>query len=206
MAAVIAGSMRSPVGGMMIVVELTGDYGLILPLMLASALSVFLASRLQAESLYTEKLARLKVKHRPAVDPEQLARLSVGDVVEPAPQVMESTPLNQVAGVLQAAQTPAVAVVDSQGKYVGLIRPIDLDLNLGADMLSPLILAADLIGSDGHAAGLDDDLGLVYSELTLSEVGAVPVVAADGRFVGLVRQSGLMRRYRKQLLNPRAAD
>ncbi|MBW7886371.1 MAG: chloride channel protein, partial [Caldilineaceae bacterium] len=53
MAAVFAGAARAPITAVLIVFEMSGDYKLILPLMLATVLSTLLAERIFPESIYT---------------------------------------------------------------------------------------------------------------------------------------------------------
>ncbi len=65
MGAVFAGATRAPITGVIIIFELTGDYALILPLMLAVVLATALSARLSADTIYTLKLRRrgLTVDH-----------------------------------------------------------------------------------------------------------------------------------------------
>jgi CIC family chloride channel protein len=202
MATIVAGSMRSPVGGMMIVFEMTGDYSLILPLMLASTISTWIASRLEPESLYTGKLVRIGERFRPKVDPEVLAKLEVRDALEPACCVPLTASLDEIAALLRKTAAPAVAVVDGDARLRGLVRPVDLDVALRCEPeLRAMMVAADVVGPESYVAGLDDDLTIVYAELALSEIGAVPVADASGRLVGIVRHQGLMRLYRRAVLD-----
>lgn len=58
MAAVFAGAARAPITAVLIVFEMTGDYSIILPLMLAVVIATGLSHRLSADSIYTTKLRR----------------------------------------------------------------------------------------------------------------------------------------------------
>ncbi|HEV7189177.1 MAG TPA: chloride channel protein, partial [Blastococcus sp.] len=58
MAALFAGAARAPITAVLIVFELTGEYSLILPLMLAVALATGVSHLLSRESVYTAKLVR----------------------------------------------------------------------------------------------------------------------------------------------------
>lgn len=61
MAAVFAGVARAPLTSILIVFELTGDYGLVIPLMLAVAISTFVSNQLHPESAYTSPLLRMGI-------------------------------------------------------------------------------------------------------------------------------------------------
>ena len=58
MAAVFAGAARAPITAVLIVFELTGEYSLILPLMLAVSLATGISHVLSRDSVYTAKLVR----------------------------------------------------------------------------------------------------------------------------------------------------
>ncbi|MEZ4557446.1 MAG: chloride channel protein [Caldilineaceae bacterium] len=58
MAALFAGAARAPITAVLIVFEMSNDYKLILPVMLATVLSTIVAELLFPESIYTLKLAR----------------------------------------------------------------------------------------------------------------------------------------------------
>jgi CIC family chloride channel protein len=205
MAAIIAGSMRSPVGAMMIVFEMTGDYALILPLMVASTLSTYIASKLEPESIYTGKLARLGEKFRPAVDPEILARIEVREVLEPAVTLAAGAKLAEIEARLRETRAPVVAVVDAAGRLEGLIRPVDIEAALAAGPgLAEVLVAADVVTHEAYTTGLDEDVAIVSAELALSDVGAVPVVDREGLLLGIVRHRGLMARYREEVLGPKS--
>ena len=58
MAAFLAGATHSPITAFLLLFELTGDYHIILPLMLSCSVSTLVAKLLRAESIYTIQLIR----------------------------------------------------------------------------------------------------------------------------------------------------
>jgi len=58
MGAVFAAAARAPITAVIIIFELTGDYAIILPLMVAIVLSAGLSSLLSGDTIYTLKLRR----------------------------------------------------------------------------------------------------------------------------------------------------
>jgi CIC family chloride channel protein len=61
MAAAFAAVARAPLTSILIVFEITGDYGLVLPLMIATAIATILAGRVRPESAYEAPLARMGI-------------------------------------------------------------------------------------------------------------------------------------------------
>ena len=62
MAAALAATIRAPLTSVILVFELTGDYGLVLPLMLSVALATFIGDRLHPDSSYTMALRRKGIR------------------------------------------------------------------------------------------------------------------------------------------------
>ncbi len=58
MGAVFAGAARAPITAVLIIFELTGEYSIILPLMLAVVLVTTASGRLSSDTIYTLKLRR----------------------------------------------------------------------------------------------------------------------------------------------------
>ncbi len=58
MAAVFAGAARAPLTSTAAVLEMTGDFGIVLPIMLATALAAALSRRISYGTIYTTKLLR----------------------------------------------------------------------------------------------------------------------------------------------------
>lgn len=81
MAGVFAGSAQAPVTSIMMLFEMTGDYGIIIPIMITSVLSATIAGMLSKENIYTMKLARRGLNIRRKREPNQMKAITVGDSV-----------------------------------------------------------------------------------------------------------------------------
>lgn len=65
MAAVLAGATRAPITAVVIVAEITGEWALIVPLMIAVALATALSRLVSRETIYTMKLSRRGIRLTP---------------------------------------------------------------------------------------------------------------------------------------------
>ena len=65
MAAVLAGATRAPITAVVIVAEITGEWSLIVPLMIAVALATALSRLVSRETIYTMKLSRRGIRLTP---------------------------------------------------------------------------------------------------------------------------------------------
>jgi len=90
MGAVFAGIVRAPMTSVVMIFEMTQDYAVIVPLMIANLVSLFLASRLQRQPIY-EALAVQDGIHLPSTEARQRQGLRrVARVMRPANDVLAS--------------------------------------------------------------------------------------------------------------------
>ena len=83
MGAVVAATTHGPLSAILILFEMTGDYKIILPLMITCIISRLMAGRLLKESIYTFKLIRRGVDIRAGREVNVLKSISVKDVMNP---------------------------------------------------------------------------------------------------------------------------
>jgi CIC family chloride channel protein len=122
MGALFAGAAHAPISSVLILFEMTDDYQIILPLMLAVVVSHLIAVRLSADSIYSVKL-----RHLGGMSPLQAARRSVLDLVlvtdamSPATEAVGSdTPVTDLAVRFRDRGARSFPVVDDAGSLLGL--------------------------------------------------------------------------------------
>src|SRR5258708_6081943 len=93
MGAIMGGTMRSPLTGVIFVLELTHDVNVLLPLLIATTIAHGFTVLVMKRSILTEKLSRrgFHLSREYEVDP--LENLSVADVMRPATDVKVSNGL-----------------------------------------------------------------------------------------------------------------
>src|SRR5512146_622161 len=82
MASVLAGTTHAAVSSVVILFEMTGDYGVILPLMLSAALAAVTSRALEPDSLYTASLRRRGAALPELPRPEWLRTTPIALMVE----------------------------------------------------------------------------------------------------------------------------
>ncbi|MDH3471695.1 MAG: chloride channel protein, partial [Acidimicrobiia bacterium] len=101
MSAVFAAVARAPLTSILIVFEITQDYGLVLPLMLATTLATLLTEVLHGESVYTMALTRMGIKRVQRGEVDVLDTVTVGEVNSVLPVVIgPDQSLGEVQGLL----------------------------------------------------------------------------------------------------------
>jgi CIC family chloride channel protein len=203
MAGIVAGSTHAPLTAMMMVFEMTGDYGLILPLMLCAALSFLVARRLHPESIYTEWLARRGVHLSHGADAALLARLAVADCVDrKCPVLREDATLGEILAALRRGRLTDVPVVDGDGRLLGVVSAFDLrELLEQESSLAQLVLAGDVVRDAGDMLTPDDSLLTALRRFGAGAAPALPVVDSrrSRRVLGVLTRADLFATYERGL-------
>ncbi|MFR9780473.1 chloride channel protein [Micromonospora sp. MS34] len=127
MGAVFAGAARTPITAVVIMFELTGEYSIILPLMVAIALAAGLSRLLSADTIYTRKLSRRGVALDAGV-PVELDRLTVAAAARPLPvPLAPETALGELAARFAADPDTVLPVVDGQGEFRGVVLAAEVE-------------------------------------------------------------------------------
>lgn len=203
MAGLVSGATHAPLTAIMMVFEMTGDYALILPLMLTSVLAYGIARRLHPESIYTEWLVRRGVVLTHGADAAVLARLPVHECLNRQPvQIPEGASLPQIVALIGGSRQTDFPVVDRDGHLVGMLSHATLREALEeGDHLGSILLAADLAVPEGNPLTSEDTLLTALRRLGGRDVTVVPVVSPDDRtrLEGTLSRQDLMAAYERGL-------
>ncbi|WP_338785212.1 chloride channel protein [Streptomyces sp. DG1A-41] len=155
MGAVFAGASRAPITAVVILFELTGEYGIILPLMLAIVLATAVSRLLSKDTVYTLKLRRRGIDLEGAVPGAPIGTQQVGAVMEALPSPLPAaTALADAAALLSRSGHGALPVVDADGHYAGIVtaqavaealaeQPYDAPTLVGRLAVPPVPVTAD---------------------------------------------------------------
>ena len=201
MGALLAATSHAPVTAIVMLFELTGDYRIILPLMLSCILGTLLATHLLGDSIYTIRLARRGVRVRAGRDANLLAAIPVTEVMRTdIARVAPGTPLTELMRLFVAEERLNLYVVDDKGSFHGIISAQDLrPVFSDAESLADVLVAEDIADSDVRTVGPGERLDDVLETLSAGFRDALPVVER-GQLLGSVATDAVLRRYRTELL------
>lgn len=116
MGAVFTGSARAPLTAVILIIEMTGQYGLLSPLMLAVAIATVTSRFLTRTTIYTEELRRRGEDIDDPVDATIVGRATARDLMHEPPAVLTaSTSLARAARVVRASGSTSLPVVADAG-------------------------------------------------------------------------------------------
>jgi CIC family chloride channel protein len=144
MGAFLAATTHAPIMAMIMIFELTLDYQIILPLMLACVVAYYTSVSFEKRSIYSDALRR-----KGAGDyRHQLAELHVRDLMKPNPLTV--TPTARFAEIAQkfVANKFNYLYVTDGGRFIGAISLHDIKNYLNAPELAELVIAGDIVRED----------------------------------------------------------
>ncbi len=203
MGAVVSGTTHAPMSAILILFELTGDYKIILPLMIACIMSSLGARQLLKESIYTLKLARRGINLYEGKEVNVLKSIRVGDVMNPDVEaVAESLPLGKLTERLTRSKYNTFPVVNEKGTLTGILSLLDYrDLAFDQN-LRDLVVAKELATPEVVTVTPEDDLYNALDKITVDDFSLLPVVASDNSalLVGVLTRRDIIGAYQKAIM------
>ncbi|MCW2978856.1 MAG: chloride channel protein [Solirubrobacterales bacterium] len=193
MAAVFAATGRAPITAVIIVFELTGDYSIILPLMLAVVVATALSRLLSEDSIYTLKLRRRGIDIERPAGAAARHGIPIAAAVQSAPIPLAAEALvSDVAARLADEGRTALPVVDRDEVVVGVVdaRAVERALASGDEDGTALDLAESV-----PTLRPDDDIGRAIESITEGDREGLPVTYPDGRLAGWIEHRDVLRAY-----------
>lgn len=203
MGAVLGAVVHAPLAAILILFDVTRDDKVMLPAMLAIISATGFARLLFRDSIYTLALRRRGVIVGGG-GLSLLQRLTVEQVeLEPAVFVRVGEPLHRVLETLTQGGATDLVAVEEDGRYAGMITSRDLQTALWEREAMPLLAVEDLVRADLPTVSHTDDLASVLDAFARHDVSRLPAClpGPDGKIIGLISRSALMRRYQRALVD-----
>jgi H+/Cl- antiporter ClcA len=199
MAAMMGGTMRSPLTAMVFAVELTRDFNLFPALLIGSVAALGVTVLVMRRSILTEKLARRghHITREYSIDPFELSR--VRDVMDKdVPTVSSSMTLTELSdriaqGDSQLTRRQGTLIVDDQNRLVGLITRGDIVRALRQNQAAAMTVAE--AGSDDLVVAFPDEpLHVALTKMLTRGIGRLPVVERNNptRIVGYLGRAAIL--------------
>ena len=197
MGAFLAAATRAPIMAIMLIFELTLDYEVILPLMLACVVAYYTARSFKMPGIYSEALRR---KGRWEFDSE-LRRMRVGDIMRhDPPSVLLDAAFDEICSRFTLLPHNYLYVVDGKGRFYGVISLHDIKRFLTNPDLAKLVIARDIMREDFPSLRPDDFLTTVFERFARHDGERLPVLSRDGLdlLVGSVSKADALLAFAEQ--------
>ncbi|HEX6748877.1 MAG TPA: chloride channel protein [Longimicrobium sp.] len=204
MGAVVGAATQAPITAILIVFEMTNDYAIVLPLMMATVIATVVARHVEPDSLYSGWLRRRGEHLEHGTDRDVLSGLHVSDVYDrAAPSIPADATIEHLVEQLGRADRTEYPVVDEDGALLGIVTVAELARAAGeAPSLGAVLLAADLAGPSESVHPADTLLEAVR-KMGVRGVGSLPVVdAGTGAFLGTLGRAEILAAYQRVIARP----
>ena len=191
MGALLAATTHAPLMAILVLFEMTLDYQMTLPLMLACVVAHYVSRSIEPQSIYSESLKR---KEEGIFD-ARLAALRVSDLMKPSPpSVPESAPFLEIAAAFISSRFVNLYVTNEQQAFIGVISLHDIKNYLNNKELANLVIARDLLHPAFPTITPDAPLGTALAAFTHLDADRIPVVEEPGgrRLIGSISKSDLL--------------
>jgi CBS domain-containing protein len=205
MAATLGGTMRSPFTAILFTLELTHEFDMMFPVMMAVFASYGLTTLVMKRSILTEKVSRrgFHVSREYSIDPLEIifARevMRTNLVVLPPTLDADARAALDHIGLMRQRLFP---VVDGGGRLLGVVRADDVPRLLAertAETLPPWVNRAPVV------ARADEPLRVVANRMAEHGITRMPVVAPDDpqRLMGMISLRELLQARARNLTDER---
>ena len=201
MTGLISGVMQAPLTGIFLIVEITGGYETILPLIVVSSISCTMSHYLEPASFYFKDLIERGQFLRPGTDARILSDLNISELISRGYiKVSENMVFREFIEMLKTSDQNFFPVINEKtNEYKGMIeiraiRKYALDPGM-YDML----FLNQIMDTDMLTASLENDLQEVLDMMEINNMDTLPVLD-NHLFVGMISKTRILDLYRRELI------
>jgi chloride channel protein, CIC family len=200
MAGVMSGVLHAPLTAIFLIAEITGGYGLMIPLMLVASISYTVTRYLEPESIESKKLAEKGAILIHDRDKKILSDLSLSNLIETNFQpVNGSDKLRNLIAVIEKTTRNIFPVLTEDGKLAGVIELNNIrDIMFNTDLYDK-IGVTELMGKPPAIIEVNESMDEVMKKFDKTGSWNLPVIK-DGKYLGFISKSNIFNKYRSELI------
>lgn len=196
MAAVFAAAAQAPITAILIVFEMTNDYLIMLPLMLACVTSAFIYRAIKGDSVYMYKLRRRGIDLVQGRERHLLETVSIMRAVDrDYPTVTLPATRAQTREALERTDGDVVIVRHDDGTYAGMVFADDLPDRTAQGDEPERALGDGVVRTDLPSGSVRDSLDSGLRKLAPRDLEVLPVIDVNRQVLGATTRDRLLRAY-----------
>ncbi len=207
--ALTAAALQAPLTVMLIVFEMTADYHIMLPLMIACSVATLVARSFGRTSVFTEALEERGIDINWGLEQSWMRSVPVSRIPWRAiPKVFANAPLKELKQAYTVSGKGCVQVVDAEGMMVGIVTFADLQTWLLDSSLDQIVVAEEVANRHVQVVSEKDSLLDAIRILDREEFEQMPVVAADNprKVLGMLSRNAIFSTYHKLIVKHGEGD
>lgn len=202
MAGLMSGVMHAPLTGIFLIAELTGGYGLLLPLMIVSAASYLTIRIFQRHSIYSMRLAKKGELLTHHTDKSVLVLMRTENVIEknftPLSPDMD---LGQLVNAISRSSRNLFPVLNAEQQLVGIVFLDDVRKLMFRTELYHRYTVDKLMKLTPARLLLTDSMDAVMHKFDETKAWNLPVEDENGVYQGFISRSKIFNEYRRLIVD-----
>lgn len=204
MAAFLAPMVGAPLTAILILFEMTGDYAIILPLLVAVITAMLVSGRISRFSLYTHSLHKKGVDLVRGREEGVLKTLKVRDVMrEEVTTISPSATFGDLSERFLKAPDDYFYLNDESGALRGVVSFMDIRPYLREEGLRDLVRVEDIATSDPVSVTPGETLFDVLIKFGYKNVAVLPVISDPHarRLIGIIHRKDVLEAYQRRIIS-----
>lgn len=200
MAGVMAGVMHAPLTAIFLAAEMTGGYGLFLPLLIVSVVSYGTSRLFTPYGIYARRLAQRGELLTHQKDQTVLTLLKMDSVIETDfITVRPEMSLKEMVDVISRSHRNLFPVVDADNKLLGVVQLDDIRNIMFRPDLYRRLFVNRFMSAPPAKLVVGAPMEQVMKQFDDTGAWNLPVVDSEGHYVGFVSKSKIFNSYRQVL-------
>ncbi|UUF13863.1 MULTISPECIES: chloride channel protein [Flavobacterium] len=199
MAGILSGLFHAPLTAIFLIAEITGGYGLMIPLMIVSSISFAISKRFEKYSLDVKNLAKKGHAFTSNKDSNILSTLDIDTIIQTDYlTVSPEEHLSKLVDLISHSNQVIFAVVDNERELVGVVHFNDIREIIFNAYRVKYTLIKDVMKTPPATISSNDSMEIVMTKFERSKTAFLPVLRND-KYFGMISKSIALEAYRMKL-------
>lgn len=200
----LAAATHAPMTAIFLVFEMTHEYSVILPIMVACVIGYTVSRYVQRDSIDTLELSRRGIHLEEGREVSLLQAIRADEVMNPGVETIpEGMHLREILQVIPRSRHMTFPVVDGQGRLTGILSLQDFREIAYEEGLEDLVVAGELATRDVITVFPDESLRDALGKIGVRNFEHLPVVSREDprRILGMLSRRDIVNAYNKALID-----
>ncbi|MDR6759881.1 CIC family chloride channel protein [Flavobacterium sp. 2755] len=199
MAGILSGLFHAPLTAIFLIAEITGGYGLMIPLMIVSSISFAISKRFEKYSLDVKNLAKKGHAFTSNKDSNILSTLDIDTIIQTDYlTVSPEEHLSKLVDLISHSNQVIFAVVDHERELVGVVHFNDIREIIFNAYRVKYTLIKDVMKTPPATISSNDSMEIVMTKFERSKTAFLPVLRNE-KYFGMISKSIALEAYRMKL-------
>ncbi|QPJ62815.1 MAG: chloride channel protein [Candidatus Nitronauta litoralis] len=209
MGAVAGAVMQAPLTNILMLFEMTNDYTIILPIMIACIAATYTFRSFNKNSIYIQYLLNKGINLRHGRVVSILSSMHVRDVMnKDVVTIPEEMPFRSILNTVSYSKNFYYPVVDQQGDMIGILSFSDIREAAFEGDLEHLVVASDIATKNVESLRPNHNLNEAMETFNQLDLDQLPVVKVGDpkKVIGLVSRQDVLAMYNREILMHKVED